>query len=111
MDINESNSGNAVIIQPVGRIDTNTSTEFEEKLVEILDRSETNIVVDLSEIDYVSSAGLRVFLMAAKKLKSLNGNFILAAMNDHIKEVFDISGFTPIFTITPDTASAVNAIN
>ena len=111
MDINESNSGNAVIIQSVGRIDTNTSTEFEEKLVEILDRSETNIVVDLSEIDYVSSAGLRVFLMAAKKLKILSGNFILASMNDHIKEVFDISGFTPIFTITPDTASAVNAIN
>ena len=111
MDINESNSGNAVIIQPVGRIDTNTSTEFEEKLVEILDRSETNIVVDLSEIDYVSSAGLRVFLMAAKKIKSLSGNFILAAMNDHIKEVFDISGFTPIFTITPDTASAVDSIN
>ena len=111
MDINESNSGNTVIIQPVGRIDTNTSTEFEEKLVEILDRSETNIVVDLSKIDYVSSAGLRVFLMAAKKLKSLSGNFILASMNDHIKEVFDISGFTPIFTITPDTASAVDAIN
>ena len=39
MDINESNSGNAVIIQPVGRIATSTSTEFEEKLVEILDRS------------------------------------------------------------------------
>jgi anti-anti-sigma factor len=111
MDINESNSGNAVIIQPVVRIDTNTSTEVEEKLVEILDRSETNIVVDLNEIDYVSSAGLRVFLMAAKKLKSLSGNFILASMNDHIKEVFDISGFTPIFTITPDTASAVDAIN
>ena len=111
MDINESNSGNAVIIQSVGRIDTNTSTEFEEKLVEILDRSETNVVVDLSEIDYVSSAGLRVFLMAAKKLKILSGNFILASMNDHIKEVFDISGFTPIFTITQDTASAVDAIN
>ena len=95
----------------MGRIDTNTSTEFEEKLVEILDRSETNIVIDLSEIDYVSSAGLRIFLMAAKKLKSLNGYFILAAMNDHIKEVFDISGFTPIFTITPDTASAVESIN
>ena len=73
MDINESTSGNAVIIQPVGRIDTNTSGEFEEKLVEVLDRSEINIVVDLTEIDYISSSGLRILLMAAKKLKNLNG--------------------------------------
>ena len=56
MDINESTSGNAVIVQPVGRIDTNTSTEFEEKLVEVLERSDINIIVDLSKIDYVSSA-------------------------------------------------------
>jgi len=111
MDINESTSGNAVIIQPVGRIDTNTSGEFEEKLVEVLDRSEINIVVDLTEIDYISSSGLRILLMAAKKLKNLNGNFILASMNDHIKEVFEISGFTTIFTITSDTASAVDIIN
>ena len=48
--------------------------------------------------------------MAAKKLKGLGGSFVLAGMNDHIKEVFDISGFTPIFTLTPDTASAVEAI-
>ena len=111
MEINESKEGAAVIIQPVGRIDTNTSADFEGKLVEVLDRQEIKIVVDLSAIDYVSSAGLRVFLMAAKKLKGLGGSFVLAGMNDHIKEVFDISGFTPIFTLTPDTASAVEAIS
>ena len=107
MDINESTSGNAVIVQPVGRIDTNTSTEFEEKLVEVLERSDINIIVDLSEIDYVSSAGLRIFLMAAKKLKSLGGNFILAAMNDHIKEVFDISGFATLIPVSPSQAAAL----
>ncbi len=110
MEINESKEGAAIIVQPVGRIDTNTSADFEGKLVDVLDRQEINIVIDLSAIDYVSSAGLRVFLMAAKKLKSLGGNFILAGMNDHIKEVFDISGFTPIFTLTSDTVSAVEAI-
>lgn len=110
MEINESKEGTAVIVQPIGRIDTNTAGEFEERLVDVLDRQETKIVVDLAAIDYISSAGLRVFLMAAKKLRGLGGSFVLAGMNDHIKEVFDISGFTPIFTLTPDTASAVQAI-
>ena len=48
--------------------------------------------------------------MAGKKLKSLEGSFVLANMNEHIKEVFDISGFTPIFNIASDNASAVKEI-
>ena len=48
--------------------------------------------------------------MAGKKLKTLDGSFVLANMNEHIKEVFDISGFTPIFNIAPDNASAIKEI-
>ncbi len=109
MEIRDKKEGEVAIIEPVGRIDTNTSGEFEDKIVEVMDRGETRFVVDLKEIDYISSAGLRVFLMAAKKLKSSGGSFVLCSMSDHIKEVFDISGFTPIFTITPDQASGAEA--
>lgn len=109
MEIRDKKEGDVVVLEPVGRIDTNTSGEFEDKIVEVLDNGESKFVVDLKEIDYVSSAGLRVFLMAVKKLKSMGGSFVLCSMSDHIKEVFDISGFTPIFTITPDQASGVAA--
>jgi anti-sigma B factor antagonist len=67
MEIRDKKEGEVIILEPVGRIDTNTSGEFEDKIVEVLDRGETRFVIDLKEIDYISSAGLRVFLMAAKK--------------------------------------------
>ena len=109
MEIRDKKEGDIVILEPIGRIDINTSSEFENKIVEVMDSGVTRFVVDLKEIDYISSAGLRVFLMAIKKLKSLGGSFIICSMSDHIKEVFDISGFTPIFTITADQASGLTA--
>ena len=107
MEIRDKKEGEVVILEPIGRIDTNTASEFEKKIVEVMDNGVSRFVVDLKEIDYISSAGLRVFLMAIKKLKSIGGSFIICSMSDHIKEVFDISGFTPIFTITADQDSGV----
>ena len=109
MEIRDKKEGEVVILEPIGRIDTNTASEFESKIVEVMDNGANRFVVDLKEIDYISSAGLRVFLMAIKKLKSMDGSFIICSMSDHIKEVFDISGFTPIFTITADQTSGVAA--
>ena len=109
MEIRDKKEGEVVILEPVGRIDTNTASEFESKIVEVMDNGASRFVVDLKEVDYISSAGLRVFLMAIKKLKSMDGSFIICSMSDHIKEVFDISGFTPIFTITADQTSGVAA--
>ena len=109
MEIRDKKEGEVVILEPIGRIDTNTASEFESKIVEVMDNGVSRFVVDLKEIDYISSAGLRVFLMAIKKLKSMDGSFIICSMSDHIKEVFDISGFTPIFTITADQTSGIAA--
>ena len=56
-------------------------------------------VVDFSQLAYISSAGLRVLLMAAKRVKTENGALILCGMQDHIQEVFEISGFLQILTV------------
>jgi anti-sigma B factor antagonist len=109
MEIRDKKEGDVVILEPIGRIDTNTASEFENKIVEVMDFSLLPLTKPALEIDYISSAGLRVFLMAIKKLKSIGGSFIICSMSDHIKEVFDISGFTPIFTITADQASGLAA--
>ena len=106
MEIGETKKDNVVILEPVGRIDTNTSSEFELKIVALLDAGEKKFVIDLENIDYISSAGLRVLLMAGKKLKTIDGNLILCSMSDHIKEVFDLAGFTPIFSISPSRSEA-----
>jgi len=95
LEIKEHREGNVIILEPNGRLDTNTSDEFEAKLVELIDVEGLRLVIDLIHVDYISSAGLRVLLMAAKKLKIMNGSIALCSMSEHIKEVFDIAGFTP----------------
>ena len=110
MEINKTKEGSVTILQPIGRIDSNTASDLENALLNLLENQENKIVINLESVDYISSAGLRIFLMAGKKLKSLEGSFVLANMNEHIKEVFDISGFTPIFNIVTDNASAVKEI-
>jgi anti-sigma B factor antagonist len=82
-----------------GRLDANTSPGLEERLVGLIDSGEKRFVVEFTELDYISSAGLRVLLMAAKRLKNLNGRIVLASLKDHIKEVFDIAGFSSVLTI------------
>lgn len=110
MEIQEKIDGATVILEPLGRLDTNTSGEFEEKLAETFAAGATQLIIDLIQVDYISSAGLRVLLMAAKKIKTLKGSLILCSMSDHIKEVFDIAGFTPVFTIHQTQADAIKSL-
>ncbi|WP_366657409.1 STAS domain-containing protein [Fodinicurvata sp. EGI_FJ10296] len=99
MDITEHQLGTGVVLEPQGRIDSSTSKSFEERLMQALDRGPTAVIVDLSNVEYVSSAGLRVLLVAAKKIKSAGNQLILCGLSSHIREVFDISGFSAIFVI------------
>lgn len=110
MEIKEHREGNVIILEPNGRLDTNTSDEFEAKLGTLLDVKDLRLVIDLIHVDYISSAGLRVLLMAAKKLKSMNKSIILCSMSEHIKEVFDIAGFTPIFSIEHSRYEAIKIL-
>jgi len=110
LEIKEHREGNVIILEPNGRLDTNTSEEFEAKLVGLIDAGELRLVIDLIHVDYISSAGLRVLLMASKKLKSISGSIALCSMSEHIKEVFDIAGFTPIFLIEHSRDKAIESL-
>ncbi len=110
MEIFEEKKDNVLIVGFQGRLDANTSTELQEKLIAKIDDGEKLLVVDFSQVDYISSAGLRVMLMAAKKLGSSNGKIALYAMKDHIKEVFEIAGFTSIFSIFASQDEALQSV-
>jgi anti-anti-sigma factor len=92
-----------------GRLDSSTSGVLEKKLFEMTEAGEKNFVVDFASMDYISSAGLRVLLMAAKKTKKAGGKVVLSALNSNVKEVFDIAGFTSIFTISASQEEAIQA--
>jgi len=87
------------VISIEGRIDTTNFNAFEKEVAETIDGGETKIVFNCSQMNYISSSGLRVFLIAQKRLTGLNGKLHLCEMQPTIKEIFDISGFSSIFKI------------
>lgn len=103
-------SDNVLVVTLGDRLDTNTSPELEKVLAERLEADPVKgLVIDFEPTEYISSAGLRVLLMAAKKMKSSGGKLILCAMSEHVQEVFDIAGFTPVFNIEADRELAISA--
>jgi anti-anti-sigma factor len=72
---------------------------LEKKLMELIDSNHTKILVDCSKMDYISSSGLRILLMALKKITLMKGKFVLCGLQENIHEIFEISGFTSIFEI------------
>jgi anti-anti-sigma factor len=97
-----------VVLEPVGRLESKTSPELDKKVVALLGAGERRFVVDLSATEYVSSAGLRVLLMLAKKVSGGAGRLALCGLNPQIREVFDIAGLGALFQIreTRDEALA-----
>ncbi len=108
MNIKETKKEKATVLSIEGRIDSGTSAELEKKLIALIDTCQVkDIVMDFSAMDYISSAGLRVLLMAAKKTGRMNGKVVLAGLCANVKEVFDISGFSNIFSIYGSQEEAV----
>ena len=82
-----------------GRLDTNTASEAQARLTELLDEGNDNVLVDLMNLDYVSSLGLRVLLVAAKKLSSRGAALRVCNLNDTVRETFEISGFDTLIRV------------
>jgi anti-sigma B factor antagonist len=99
MEINEKKTGQCVIIGITGRLDTTNYSILEKKLMELIESHHDKILVECSNMDYVSSSGLRILLMALKKITMVKGKFVLCGLQENIREIFEISGFTNIFEI------------
>jgi len=110
MEIKQVKHGEIAILNLIGRLDANTSGELESVLIPMIDGGEKKMILDFSALDYISSAGLRLLLLAAKKLRNNKGEIILCSMKDFIKEIFEISGFTPIFTIVDSKEDALKIL-
>ena len=99
MEINEQKTDQCVIIGITGRLDTTNYNMLEKKLMELIDSHHDKILVECSKMDYISSSGLRILLMALKKITLMKGKFALCGLQENIHEIFEISGFTSIFEI------------
>ncbi len=97
MKITKSMNGTALEVALEGRLDTTTAPELEQELKNSLDGA-TELTMDFSKLDYISSAGLRVLLSAHKTMRA-KGGMKVTNVNEIVKEVFDVTGFADILTI------------
>ena len=108
MNVETSYSGSTAVAVVDGRIDSANAKDFDEELSAIIDRGVSSLVVDCGGLNYVSSAGLRVLLIAIRKTNEAGGSLALCSVPDHIREVLEVSGFvrlTKVFA-TADEARA-----
>jgi len=99
MKITQNEKDGILELSISGRLDAVSAVEADKTFSSIIDDGNNNLLIDLAELDYISSAGLRVLLVVAKRIQQNRGKVVLCALNANVKEIFEISGFSSIFNI------------
>lgn len=110
MKIRHMRFGNVTVIAPAGRIDHATSDDFRKSLDGILEtqgKAGEMLVFDLADVDYISSAGLRCFMLAARQAKATGSQLVVAALQPVVREIFEISRFTLVFETFASVRDAI----
>jgi anti-sigma B factor antagonist len=111
MNIDKRIERGVVILALDGRLDSNTAPLLEPE-IDSVDAGDDghHLLVDFNNVEYISSAGLRVVLKAVKGRQASAKSFAISSLQDHVREVFEISGFDAYITIYPDIARAIDSI-
>ena len=107
MEITIRNEGEVNIFDFEGNLETSTAAEAESTINRVIDSGETRLLINFEQLNYISSAGLRILLATAKKLKPISGELRICNLNATVQEVFDISGFSSILTIAATEEEAL----
>ena len=110
MEFAQDRVGEVAIVKLAGRLDSSTAQPAEESFTQMLGSGTPRLAIDMSRLEYISSAGLRVLLVVAKKVQQAKGKVVLFGLGPNVREVFSISGFDKIFSIQSDVAAAVAAV-
>ena len=110
VEYNRNDSQGVAVIALKGRLDSANAGELEKGLADLFTQPGQKAVVDMEKLDYISSAGLRVVLMLAKRARQTGGRLLLSCMAPSVREVFEISGFLKIIEFASTTDAAVTAL-
>jgi anti-anti-sigma factor len=110
MDIRPAQKGNLIVLELDGKLDAITSPQLNETFSQFVNGGSNQFVFDLSSLSYISSAGLRVMLTAAKSMKASSGQLVLAGVQGPVLDVFEMAGFTSLFQITNTVEEAVKLV-
>jgi anti-anti-sigma factor len=99
MDIDISRSDGKIVMSLKGRMDAVSSPDFDRAVEELMANGERYFMINLSDLEYISSAGLQSLLATAKRLEQIEGEISLSHLKEAVREVFEISGFDTLFPI------------
>jgi anti-sigma B factor antagonist len=107
MEVIEKEQDGICILSLSGRLDANSSSEFREKIMQLIEAGTEKVILDCENLDYISSAGLRVVLEATKAIKRHEGKIMLCALQDYIQEVFEVAKFDAFLPIGASVEAAL----
>lgn len=110
MDLIEEIVGEVTVLEVKGRIDSTTAPALGDRLTGFFAGSPRRLVLDLRELEYISSAGFRILLLAAKDAEQTAGQFVLCGLSDKARRLFDLGGFLDLFVIAASRSEAVTAV-
>jgi len=111
MQIDVIQADSPTILALIGRLDSNNAATAEKEVSERIESGERQLILDFSQLDYISSAGLRVVLKAAKQVRAAGGDMAIYGMHAKVREVFEMSGFLSILTVRDNKDAAVAAVS
>ncbi len=109
VDIRVSELEQVTLVEVIGRVDSLNADELGTSLSNAIDEGNTNIVLDLSQVSYMSSAGLRELVSAFKKVRRVSGDLRIAQPSTRVQEVLEMAGLDTIFQIFPTQTDAVGS--
>ena len=109
IEVVEERNGGVLVLSPVGRLDSGNVHAFESSVLGRIGGGERRLIFDFSRLDFISSSGLRVLLLATKALKAGAGTLVVCSMKPHIEDVFRISGFDRLISVETSRAAALEA--
>jgi anti-anti-sigma factor len=122
VEITEQKTADIVTLSLSGKLDTTSAKAFEEKFLTQIESGNCRFIIDLAQLEYIGSAGLRVFAVASKRLNGVNGKIVLCGFKktvpyntlnrpqDPIREVFDIAGFSSLFSTYGSQDEAIRGL-
>ena len=110
LEVNANKVNDVVIVKLLGNLDTNTAPDAEAEINKLLDEGAQKMIISLEQTNFVSSAGLRIFLATAKKITASGGVLKLCGANDVVQEILDISGFSTILDVKKTEEEALSAL-
>lgn len=109
MEINTSEMRRVQLFEVIGRVDSTNATELGNAMDKAVDDGKSNLVLDLSGVEYMSSAGLREMVRVLKRVKRVGGDLRIANPSERVREVLELAGLDSVFEIYPTQVEAVGS--